>query len=337
MEVGMKKAGRILFVLCLSLVFLTMFVGNAAAQKKVTVGFSMPFIEDSPYCFPYAEALKKEAAARNWNLILTDAKGDLNTQVNQVEDLVSKGVAGLMIMPLDAAGIVPVINKMHSQKPKLPIITSNVTTDPPKLASLLGFTGPNSYLEGRAMGKYYVNYFKSKGINKVNFCEVTGTAGYSAAIDRRKGFDDQVREMGWADKFILFDLQPGDWSPDKAQKITENWLTTYGDKIQMIYSHNDGMGIGVVKALQDAGKNPGDILTNGCDGQIEAVEAVQQGWMLFTVFQSPATDAQTAMKTMEKILKGQKVDYYNYMETPVIDKSNADKYLPIVTEIWGMK
>jgi ribose transport system substrate-binding protein len=331
------RKGKILLVLCLSVVFLAVFAGNAAAQK-VTVGFSMPFIEDSPYCFPYAEALKKEAAARNWNLILTDAKGDLNTQVNQVEDLVSKGVKGLMVMPLDAAGIVPVIDKMYAQtKGKLPIITSNVMTDPPKLKSLIGFTGPNSYLEGRAMGEYYVNYFKKKGITKVNYCEVTGTAGYSAAIDRHKGFQDRVRELKWENNFVLFDLQPGDWSPDKAQKITENWLTKYGDKIQMIYSHNDGMGIGVVKALQDAGKNPGDILTNGCDGQIEAVEDVQSGWMLFTVFQSPATDAQTAMKTMEKILKGQKVDYYTYMETPIIDKAVADKYLPIVTEIWGMK
>jgi hypothetical protein len=43
------------------------------------------------------------------------------------------------------------------------------------------------------------------------------------------------------------------------------------------------------------------------------------------------------MKTMEKVLKGQKVDYFTYMETPIIDKSNADKYLPIVTEIWGTK
>jgi hypothetical protein len=40
---------------------------------------------------------------------------------------------------------------------------------------------------------------------------------------------------------------------------------------------------------------------------------------------------------MAKILKGQKVDYLTYMDTPIIDKSSADKYLPIVTEIWGMK
>ncbi|HTO23244.1 MAG TPA: substrate-binding domain-containing protein [Spirochaetia bacterium] len=329
------KAGRILILVCLVLAVVAVTGG---AQKKVTIGFSMPFIQDSPYFFPYTQAVKKEAAARGWDLIMTDANTDLNTQVNQIEDLVSKGVSGLMIVPLDAAGIVPVIDKVYAQtKGKLPIITSNVMTDPGKLKSLAGFAGPNSYLEGRAMGEYYVNYFKAKGLSKVNYCELTGTAGYSAAIDRRRGFQDRVRELGWQDKFVQFESQPGNWNADTAQKITENWLTTYGDKIQFIYSHNDGMALGVVNALQAAGKNPGDILTNGCDGQTQAVQLVQQGWLLFTVFQSPATDAATAMKVMEKVLKGQKVDYFTYMETPIIDKANADKYLAIVTDIWGSK
>jgi len=329
------KAGKVLIIVCLALAVIAVTGG---AQKKVTIGFSMPFIQDSPYFFPYTQAVKKEAAARGWDLIMTDANTDLNTQVNQIEDLVSKGVTGLMVVPLDAAGIVPVINKVYGEtKGKLPIITSNVMTDPGKLKSLIGFAGPNSYLEGKAMGEYYVNYFKKKGLTKVNYCELTGTAGYSAAIDRRRGFQDRVKELGWQDNFVLFESQPGNWNADTAQKITENWLTTYGDKIQFIYSHNDGMALGVVNALQAAGKNPGDILTNGCDGQTQAVQLVKDGWLLFTVFQSPATDAATAMKVMEKVLKGQKVDYFTYMETPIIDAGNADKYLPIVTDIWGTK
>jgi len=334
----MKKSGRILLVAFLAVVFVMGFVlmsSGAEKKKQITVGFSLPFIEDSPYCFPYAEALKKEAAARGWKLIMTDASGDLNKQVNQIEDIVQKKVDGLMIMPLDAAGIVPVINKVYEEtKGKLPMIASNVMTDPQQLDSLVGFAGPNSYLEGRAMGEYYVKYLKSKKINKINYCHLTGTAGYSAAIDRQKGFEDQVKEMVAQGMFNLLDLQPGDWSPDKGQKITENWLTTFGDKLQMIYSHNDGMGIGVCKALQNAGLKPGKILTNGCDGQTEAVELVLGKWMLFTVFQSPATDAATSMQVMEKILNGEKVDYFTYMETPIIDGSNAEKYLSIVKELW---
>jgi ABC-type sugar transport system substrate-binding protein len=329
------KYAKIFITVCLVFAFAFIFMGSGKEDDQITVGFSLPFIEDSPYTFPFAEALKDEAAKRGWKLIMTDASGDLNNQVNQVEDLVSKGVDGLMIMPLDAAGIVPVINKVYEEtEGKLPIITSNVMTDPPELDSLIGFAGPNSYLEGRLMGEYYVNYLDKMGIDQIKYAHVTGTAGYSAAIDRQKGFEDQIREMGAADRFILLDLQPGDWSPDKAQRITENWLTTFGDELKMIYAHNDGMGIGVSKALQNAGLSPGDIITNGCDGQTEAVELVQDGWMLFTVFQSPATDAATSMQVMEKILNGERVEYFTYMDTPIIDATNADEYIPIVTELW---
>lgn len=301
----MKKHFKLLLAVCLVLTFvlsaLAVNAGQGGREEQVTVGFSLPFIEDSPYCFPYAEALKTEAKERGWKLIMTDAGGDLNNQVNQIEDMVSKGVDGLMIMPLDAAGIVAVINKVYEETDgELPIITSNVMTDPPELDSLIGFAGPNSYLEGRLMGEAYVNYLDANGIDSIKYCHMTGTAGYSAAIDRQNGFDDQIAEMGATDRFILLDLQPGDWSPDKAQNITENWLTTFGDELEMIYAHNDGMGIGICNALQNAGLKKGKIITNGCDGQTEAVQLIQEGWMLFTVFQSPATDAATSMMVMEE-------------------------------------
>jgi len=309
--------------------------GAASGEKQITVGFSLPFIEDSPYTFPFAESLRREAKERNWKLIMTDAGGDINTQSNQIEDLVSKGVDGIMIMPVDAAGIVAVIKRVYEETDgELPMICSNVMPDPPELDELIGFAGPNSYLEGKEMGKYYVNYLRENGIDKVNYCESQGTAGYSAAIDRHNGFLDAVEELGASDMFNLLDTQPCDWSPDKAQAQTENWITTYGDKLDMIYSHNDGMGIGIVNALQDAGYSPGDVLVNGCDGQTQAVEYIKEGWMLFTVFQSPAEDAATAMRTMEKILGGESVPYWNYMETPIINGDNAEDYLPIVTELW---
>jgi ribose transport system substrate-binding protein len=279
--------------------------------------------------------LKEEAKARNWTLIMTDAGGDINTQSNQIENLVAKGVNGIMIMPVDAAGIVAVIKRVYRETDgKLPMIASNVMPDPPELDELVAFAGPNSYLEGKEMGKYYVEHLRKNGIKSIKYCESQGTAGYSAAIDRHNGFLDAVKEMGAEGMFILLDSQPCDWSPDKAQAQTENWLTTYGDEMKMIYSHNDGMGIGIVNALQNAGLKPGQVITNGCDGQTQAVEYVRDGWMLFTVFQSPAEDGAIAMRTMQKILNGEEVPYWNYMETPIIDKSNADKYLPIVTELW---
>jgi ABC-type sugar transport system substrate-binding protein len=306
-----------------------------AAGEKVVIGYSMPFIEDSPYCFPFSQALRKAAESRGWEIILTDAKGDINTQVNQVESLVEQQIDGLLVMPTDAAGIVSVLEKVRAENPDLPILISNTQTDPPEIDAVTGFAGPDSYLEGKQMGEEYIKYVEAQGMDVINYCHLTGMAGYGAAIDRTRGFDDALKEAGVEDKFNLLDLQPGDWSPDKGQTLTENWLTTFGDELQMIYSHNDGMGIGVIAALKAAGLEPGKIVTNGCDGQTQAVQLVKDGWMLFTIWQSPMDDGELSMVTMEKILKGEQVDYFTYLITPTVDASNAEEYLPKAVEIWG--
>ncbi len=301
----------------------------------ITIGYSMPFIEDSPYCFPFSKALETAVANRGWEIILTDAKGDINTQVNQVEDLAAQGVDGLLVMPTDAAGIVSVLEKVHDEYPDLPILISNTLTDPAEIDAVMGFAGPNSYLEGKQMGEEYIKYVDEMGFDVINYCHMTGMAGYGAAIDRENGFNDAIAEAGYEDKFNLLDLQPGDWSPDKGQVLTENWLTQFGDELQMIYAHNDCMGIGIANALQNAGLEPGKIVTNGCDGQTLAVQLVKDGWMLFTIFQSPMSDGELSMEVMEKILAGETVDYFTYLVTPTVDASNADEYLPKAIEIWG--
>ncbi len=301
----------------------------------ITLGYSLPFIEDSPYTFPFAEALRKAAASRGWEIIMTDAKGDINTQVNQVEDLAAQGIDGLLVMPTDAAGIVAVLEKIHDEYPDLPILISNTMTDPAEVDGVTGFAGPNSYLEGRQMGEEYAAYVEEMGMDVINYTHLTGTAGYGAAIDREDGFNDAIADLGVTDKFNLLDLQPGDWSPDKGQVMTENWLTQFGDELQMVYAHNDGMGIGVVNALKNAGLEPGKVVTNGCDGQTQAVQMVKDGWMLFTIFQSPVSDGELSMEIMGKVLAGESVDYFTYLVTPTVDASNADEYLPTAIEIWG--
>jgi len=311
--------------------------GEEAADEDagITIGYSLPFIEDSPYTFPFAEALKASAAERDWEIIMTDAKGDINTQVNQVEDLAAQDIDGLLVMPVDAAGIVSVLEKVASEYPDLPILISNTQTDPPELDAVTGFAGPDSYLEGKQMGAEYVEYVKEMGMDVINYCHITGTAGYGAAIDRENGFNDALAEAGAEDMFNLLDLQPGDWSPDKGQTVTENWLTQFGDDLQMIYAHNDGMGIGVANALKNAGLDPGQIVTNGCDGQTAAVQLVKDGWMLFTIWQSPVADGELSIVVMEKVLNGEDVDYFTYLVTPTVDASNVDEYLPEAIEIWG--
>lgn len=303
--------------------------------SEIKVGFSLPFVEDSPYCFPYIETFKNEAAERGWKVITTDAKGDINTQANQIESLLAEDLDILIIWPVDASGIVEVIKQAYNKtEGKVPILVANSMTEPRQLDEVTGFFGVDGYDQGRIAGDYYAKYLDKNQIEKINYCELTGTAGYAVAIERSKGFIEKINELNVAGKFNLLESQPGNWATDLAQKITENWITSYGDKLEMIYCHNDGMAIGIINALQSAGYNPGQVITNGCDGQPEVLDLIKDGWVLFTIWVSPRDEAASCVKKVEKIINGETVEYFSILETPVIDSSNVDQYIDESKDIW---
>ena len=312
-----------------------------AAGPTFRVGFSAPYM-DPPYDAAFWRAwdkLVKQAPYSDWQFFVTDAQSDLNNQLNQIEDLARKNLDVLLVKPLSSAGVIPVLTKVwEASGRKLPIITVNIGTDPAQIPALVAFTGPDYYRQGLAVGEGYVKYLASHNIQKVNYCILLGKAGSDAANLRKQGFLDKVKELGASDKFNLLDQQPADWYTDLGQQVAENWITTFGDKLNMVYAENDDMGIGVVNALKNSGYSKGKVLVNGVDAGFAGTSLVKEGWMTFVVLQSPVLDATGALQMADKFRKGEKPkEFFNYIPSPVITAENADEWLPKIKETWGLK
>ncbi len=306
------------------------FAGPAreTAKKEVTIGLSMPSL-DAPYWKVWIEGFKKSTEKLGWKYVTTDGEGILNQQIDQIEDLYHKKVDALVIVPLDAKGLVPIINKIYNDSgKKFPMITANVMTDPPVLDSLVGYAGPNPYDEAAKLAEAFIGFLKQKGIQKISGVMITGEPGYSDTIDREKGFVETLKKLGWQDKIIFLDKQPGNWMMDEAQKVMENFLTTYGDKIQFVYGQDGTMVYGAWGAIQGAGYKPGQVYLLGIGGQKEELQLIQDGAQLFSIDQPPSADSAKALEVLQKVLSGQKVEYYNYINTPVVTKDNVKDFLP---------
>lgn len=78
----------------------------------------------------------------------------------------------------------------------------------------------------------------------------------------------------------LLDQQPADWDMTIALNTTETWLSRFDD-VDGIWAADDTMALGVVTALQNAGRN-GEIGVVGVAGTPEAVEAILAGDMTAT-------------------------------------------------------
>lgn len=338
-EREMKKI-IILLVVAIFAISLPNFLiagGQGEVKKKViTIGHSMPVV-DTPYFAPYLRHFKEEVEKRGWKYILTDAGGDLNTQLTQIKELATE-VDGLCIAPLDAAGVVSTIDKVYKEsKGKLIIMTVNVSTDPKELSSLKASAENDCYTQGQLAAEAYVKVLDKKGIKKIQYCMAIGIPGYSSAIDRDKGFVDRLKELGVADRFIQLDKQPTNWRQDKSQDVTENWITTFGKELQMIYAEDDTIALGCATALKNAGYSPGQVLLNGVGGEWASVMLLKEGWIEFSIMQSPYLEAEMEVGIMADLQAGKKVKYHNVTPSPMLAMDNLDKYEAVIKEMYPSK
>lgn len=98
-------------------------------------------------------------------------------------------------------------------------------------------------------------------------------------------------------------------------RITEAWIQKYGDgkggvTFDAIISANDQMALGAIEALKAVELLDGEnnILINGVDGTSEAIDMVENGYMVQTVFQNGPGQGEAAVSTIEKLLNGEDVD-----------------------------
>ena len=131
---------------------------------------------------------------------------------------------------------------------------------------------------------------------------IEGMAGNASGDARRDGFKDKIMTYPG---FEIVASQPGDWDRIKALDVATNVMNRNEDLVA-IYCANDTMALGAVQAVNNAKK---DIIVVGTDGIDEAVEAVKSGAMAATVAQDPYAMGATAVQTLQKLIKGEAVEF----------------------------
>ena len=108
----------------------------------------------------------------------------------------------------------------------------------------------------------------------------------------------------------------------------ENMLQANPD-IELVWGVNDGMALGALKAIKDAGALD-RIKILGYNGDKEAVEAVAAGNLYSTILQQPAEIGRMVITIAEKIRTGKKSEIKPVITIPIVNvkKDNAQKYMP---------
>jgi ribose transport system substrate-binding protein len=120
------------------------------------------------------------------------------------------------------------------------------------------------------------------------------------AKERKEGFVDSIG----AGKLELLDSKTAHWETEEANTVMTNFLTRYQD-IRGVMAANDSMALGVVKALDAAGKS-GKIKVVAFDNIPSVGPLIKNGKMLATIEQYGAQMAVIGINYGLRELAGEK-------------------------------
>ena len=165
------------------------------------------------------------------------------------------------------------------------------------------FMGSDFVEEGRKAGRWLLDNTKDRA-GDINIVELQGTVGSAPANDRKKGFQEIIA----ADpRYKIIRSQTGDFTRAKGKEVMEAFLKAEGQRINVLYAHNDDMAIGAIQAIEEAGIKPGkDILIISVDAVKGAFEAMIAGKLNVTVECNPLLGPQL-MAAVKDVVAGKPV------------------------------
>ena len=169
-----------------------------------------------------------------------------------------------MISAQDGAAIAPTIKQVMAAG--IPVITLERSLETPVTLHV----GPHN----KPIGVLAGNFIKEKLAGKGNVVEIKGDPAVAPAVERHDGFAEAI--AGTEIKVIA--ETHADWDQEKALKFMEDTLQRFpAGEIQAVYTHNDNMAFGALRAIQAAGRDKEGILIVGIDGENMAIRAVAKG------------------------------------------------------------
>ncbi len=300
-----------------------LMAGSALAEGK-TFGLivnNMAF----PYNVVLAEGFTKSVEAGGDKALVLDSKLSMETQANQIDDLMAQGVDGIAFMANDSVAVMALVDKVAEAG--LPIVAAAVPVGDPNVnpvdyayPNLNALVSTQDVIAGHVAGVFAASILPTD--REVKIAVVEGAPGFAVVTQRQQGFEAALTEAGI--KFAIVSSQPSDWTPDSGEQICANALTANPD-LDLIFSHADDMALGCAKAIADAGSKAPLVATGG--GSALGAVAIQNGEFAASVCTQPGLIGELAGKALQEAAvdpaaakKGQYITY----DMVALTKDNVD-------------
>jgi ABC-type sugar transport system substrate-binding protein len=294
--------------------------GSGSDDGKITLGFSQVGAE-SGWRTANTKSIQESATAAGIDLKFADAQQKQANQITAIRSYIAQKVDVIAFSPVVETGWDAVLQEAKTAN--IPVILTDRAVDSKDTSLYKSFLGSDFIVEGQKAGDWLVNEYKDKP-GPVNIVVLEGTTGSAPANDRKTGFDEKIK----ADpKFKVIASQTGEFTRAKGKEVMEAFLKA-NPKIDVLYAHNDDMGLGAIEAIEAAGKKPGvDIKIITVDAVHDGMQALADGKINYIVECSPLLGPQL-MELVKKVKAGETVQQRILTEETTFTQDQAKEALP---------
>ena len=319
----MKRTTRLFlaFVAALFVVTLGLPPVAKAQQKRLKIGL-VQLGTDNPFWIAQVAGGQEAARRYGFDLVVTSGEGDVTKQVTAFENLVNQKVDAISINPLDAKAFGPAMDKAKAAN--IPVVCLFSVMAGCK--TTLGF---EEVANGRQVGQYAVQLLTKKyGSPKGEVAVLLGALGQDINKNRAGGFEEIIKQ--YPNIKIDAEESTGNWEPDKAVALTENWLTAY-PSLDLIYGLSDSLTVPASNVLKRNNKT--DILLVSYDGTEIGLSSVSAGTLKSTVALLPQYNGFWNVYAAYLVAQGVQMPDTYYMPGALVTTENIKGFLQLSDDL----
>jgi ABC-type sugar transport system substrate-binding protein len=297
---------------------------DATDDGTITMGFAQVGAE-SGWRTANTTSIQDSAKEAGITLKFSDAQQKQENQIKAIRSYIQQKVDVIAFSPVVETGWDTVLQE--AKRAGIPVILTDRAVDSEDTSLYETFLGSDFVLEGEKAGQWLVENAADSDVDgdgDINVVQLEGTTGAAPAIDRAEGFATSIA----ADPSIeVTASQTGDFTRDGGKQVMESFLNSE-DGIDVVFAHNDDMGLGAIEAIEAAGLVPGeDIKIITVDAVKDGMQALADGKINYIVECNPLLGPQL-MDLAEKVVAGDEVPERVVTEEGAFTQEQAVEVLP---------
>jgi len=278
------------------------------------------------------EEMDNEGSDVTW----VEAKFDAATQLKQLQTALTTGeYEAWIVEALDAEGACHLLSEQAPEQeiPVSVIVTPICGRSEEPWGEGVWTPGTLNFVSDTANVTWLTNVFKKEkeilGIGpetKVAFVNGPDIAAQAKAVGQA------VKAAG----IEPVETVAGDYTAPTAQKLTQGILSRNPD-VEVIIDGYEGATPGIIAALKEAGKSPGEVMIGDVGGSSEiSIPNIKAGWLAVSAAYDPKVTARIAIEEVEKAFNGEQGQRFLPADPPggsvsdplLVTKENVNTFEP---------